>query len=239
MDYAPNPYADHDHQPAVPRNLDNERLFASWFKAADTGTMLRFHIVLARFFAHLPALRSGQCRGGACTVAIWFSSKVCQQGLLWQKLDKPFCALTRRGRQAHWGRCCQILRALWPAARHARQGESPCCVPDSTNIQVSTRSHLVLLALTSQCVSCKLLLCCCRVAHVTSLQGKETTRCFIVNNQDTLASRLRCYAQVWSLADSARRGFLDVRSFSKACSLCNHVPTSLAYTPPMRCVMCS
>lgn len=46
MDYAPNPYSDHEH-PAVPRNLDNERLFASWFKAADTGTVLRIHVELA------------------------------------------------------------------------------------------------------------------------------------------------------------------------------------------------
>ncbi|KAK9839793.1 hypothetical protein WJX81_002232 [Elliptochloris bilobata] len=35
MAYALNPYAA-DHEPAVPRNLDNERLFSSWFQAADT-----------------------------------------------------------------------------------------------------------------------------------------------------------------------------------------------------------
>lgn len=38
--HAPNPYAA-EHEPAVPRNLDNERLFISWFKAADTGAHTR------------------------------------------------------------------------------------------------------------------------------------------------------------------------------------------------------
>jgi hypothetical protein len=219
MAYAPNPYA--DHEPAVPRNLDNERLFTAWFKAADTGAEP------GRLFQ--TALRTGAAHLIGLSLSATFCRATHYSASLYNLANAPACGAS-------------ALLNLHASVPQMRTASSPAGMPSSSSSARASRATPLLRcrsAGAAALVHGSAVNCLARGVPGSAARSLLVQPLSLSRMHASAQRRRRCGAwrtargaASWTSGASARRAF--VRGCARADS-----PVLRACTRPARVEACS